>query len=123
MISDRPRKSCELSSSGKLKCPQNCVIHNNSRINRNACIKFSCCMIEYSHLECLPSIHSSPSSYLKYLFSNHNSPFSTLLFPSSVKRTGYLVPKVLKIVRFLTKCPQAPLALLVAFSRSDRATH
>ena len=60
----------------------------------------------------------SPSSYLKSPWSNLISPSWTLLLPSSVKRTGYLTQKVLKIAWFPTKCPQAPLAPLAAFSRS-----
>ena len=68
------------------------------------------------------SILHSPSSYLKFLLSNLKSPSSTLLFPSSVKSTGYLTQKVLKKAWFPTKCPQAPLAPLAAFSRSDQDT-
>ena len=62
----------------------------------------------------------SPSSYLKSPCSNLNSPSSTLLPPSSLKIMGYLTQKVLKIVWFPTKCRQAPLAPLAAFSRSAR---
>ena len=59
-----------------------------------------------------------PSSYLKSPWSNLISPTSTLLSPSSVKRTGFLTQKVLKIARYPTKCSQAQLAPLAAFSRS-----
>ena len=60
----------------------------------------------------------SPSFYLTSLLSNLNSPSSTLLPWFSAKSTGYLTENVLKIAGFPTKCPQAPLALLAAFSRS-----
>ena len=61
-----------------------------------------------------------PSSYLKSPWSNLISQSSTLLPPSSVKRMGYLTQKLLKIAWFPTTCPQAPVAPLTAFSRSDQ---
>ena len=96
-------------------------------MNRNMCIKCWCGMINSSYLECLSSIHSPPSSVLNSKFfillpqislSNLNSPTSTLVPPSSIKSTGYLIQKVLKIAWFLTKCPKVPLAPFAAFSRS-----
>ena len=64
----------------------------------------------------------SPSSFIKSPWSNLISQSWTLLHPSSVKRTRYLTQKVLKKACFLTKCPQAPLAPLAAFSRSGGIT-
>ena len=60
----------------------------------------------------------SPSSFLKPPSSNLISPSLSLLPPSSVKRTGYLTQKVLKIAWFPTKYLQAPPATLAAFPRS-----
>ena len=57
--------------------------------------------------------------YLKSPLPNFYSLSSTLLPPSSVQTTGYLTHNVLNIAGFLAKCPQAPLAPLPAFSRSD----
>ena len=96
-------------------------------MNRNRCIKCWCGMMTSSNLDDLSSIHSHPFSifnskwftpYLKSPWSNLNSPSSTLLPHSSVKRTWYLTQKVLKTAWFPTKCPQAPLAQLATFSRS-----
>ena len=64
------------------------------------------------------SILYSPSSYLKSPLLNLNSPSSTLLPQSLAKSTRSLTKIVLKRARFPTKCPQAPLAPLAAFSRS-----
>ena len=99
-------------------------------MNRNMWIKYWCGMIESSNLECLSSIQSPPSSFWIL-----NPPFFILLpqisfiqpqfsifntfFPASVKSTGYLPQKVLKIAWFPRKCPQAPLAV---FSRSAPLT-
>ena len=65
------------------------------------------------------SLLHSPSSYLKSPSTNLNSTSSTVLPPSLVKSTGYLTQNVLNIPGFWTKFPQAPLALLAAFSRSE----
>ena len=56
--------------------------------------------------------------YLKSHFSNLNSPSSTLPPSSSDKSMGYLTGNILKIAGIPTKCLQAPLAPLAAFSRS-----
>ena len=66
---------------------------------------------------------NSPSPFLKSPWSNPNSPSSTLLPPSSVRRTGFLTQKLLKIAWFPTECPQAPLAPLATFSRSAFNKH
>ena len=78
------------------------------------------------HDDCPFSIHSLPSSISNFESSFLNLPTSNLLHKSSVhhlpqslvKSTGYLTLNVLKIAGFPTKSPQAPLALLAAFSRS-----
>ena len=112
---NRPGKSCKLSSSGKfrvLECPQNRMIGNTY-------IKCWFGMIESSKLDSPSSILYFPYFFLKSPLINLNFPSSALLPPSSVKRTGNLTENVLKITEFPTKCPKAPLAPLVAFSRFE----
>ena len=56
--------------------------------------------IQRYFVECLTeeaTVLHSPSFYLEYLLYNLNYPPSALLFPYSVKRTGYLAQNVLKI--------------------------
>ena len=113
---NRPGKSCESSSNGKfraLQSPQNSAICGKEWTE----ISVSSIGGAWSNPQILSSypqsialhphiwILNSPSSYLKSLLSNLNSPSSILLFPSSVKSKGYLAQKVLKIVGFPTKCP------------------
>ena len=88
-------------------------------MNGNMCNKCWCGLIKSSNLQCPSSIHSPPSSILisksPSFFIHPQFSILNSSFPSSVKSTGYLAQKVLKIAGFPTKCPQVPLA---AFSRS-----
>ena len=93
------------------------------------CIKCWCGKMESSNINCLSSINSTstsilnansnlPSFYIKSPLANLNYSLSTHLPPSSPKSTGHLTQNVLQIAWFLSKCLQAPLAPLAAFSRS-----
>ena len=135
----RPGKSCESSSSGKfraLQCPQYSVIRDKLRIE----IRVSNVGVALSNHQVLSVYPQStllhpqfwilnpPFSILNPPTSNHFYPTSILhlhifIFPYSVKSTGHLAQKVLKIIAwFPTKCPQAPLTPLAAFPRSGTMT-
>ena len=85
-------------------------------------------MMDSSHLECHPKSKTSrpqfcilnpPFSMLQPQIFSIQPQFSKFNFSSSIlENIGYLTQKVLKIARFPLKCPQLPLALLAAFSRS-----
>ena len=110
-----------------LRCPQNSVIRNEGQ--RETCASN---VGVASNLDCLSSIHNHTTSILspkssiihthKSSLSNLNSQLSIPFSPSSLKSTVYSTQNVLKIAWFPTKCPQAPLAPLAAFSRSGLDT-
>ena len=87
------------------------------------CIKCWCFMIESSNLDCLFSLHSPSTSILNPKCSILHPPTSNLLYPTSnlLHHLFLLYPNskvqdiCLKIVWFLTKCLQAPLAPLASF--------
>ena len=93
-------KSCESSSSGKIRAiqfPQ----------NRNVCIKCWCGMIKPSNLECLSSIHSPQSSISNSKSSILHPPTSNLFIQphfSIFKSSFSILSQMYRI--FGSKCPQ-----------------